>query len=55
MVQIYHISALLWAFDIPISKISVILAQIELIADPYRFLIWIANTHDKIKKDLSTM
>jgi len=48
-----YISALLWAFDIPSSKLSVILAQLELIADPYRFLFWIANTHGKIKKDLS--
>jgi len=37
------------------SKISVILAQIELIADPYRFQVLIAITYGQIKKDMSEM
>jgi len=37
LVLICYISALLYAFDIQFSEISVIFAQFELIADPYRF------------------
>jgi len=42
-------------FDIPSSKISVILAQFQLIADPYRVQIWIAITYDGIKKVMYEM
>ena len=53
IVNFYHISALLWAFDMPSCELFVGLAQLELIADPYRFVFLIADTHEKIKQDLS--
>ena len=42
-------------FDIVVCEFSVIFAQIELIADPYRVPIWIADTYVGIKKNMSKM
>ena len=42
-------------FDIVVCEFSVIFAQIELIADPYRVAIWIAGTYVGIKKNMSQM
>ena len=37
-------------FDIVVCEFSVIFAQIELIADPYRVPVWIADTYVGNKK-----
>ena len=41
---------MLYAFDIPLTQFSGVLAQLELIADPYRFAVLIANTMEQSKK-----
>jgi len=54
-INICYICGLLYAFDIPLTQFSGVLAQLELIADPYRFAVWIADTHGTIKKSMSKM
>ncbi len=50
VIHICHICGLLYAFDIPLTQFSVVLAQHELIADPYRFADLIADTMEQSKK-----
>jgi len=55
IINICYICGLLYAFDIPLTQFSGVFTQLELIADPYRFAVWIANTHGTTKKDMSKM
>jgi hypothetical protein len=58
ILNICYICGLLYAFDIPLTQYSGVLAQLELIADPYRFVVWIADHMEqskaclKCKKDI---
>jgi len=54
-VDICHICGLPCSFDKPLTQLSGVLAQLELIADPYRFVILIANIHGTIAKGMSEM
>lgn len=55
IVNICHICGLLYSFDKHLTQYSGVLAQLELIADPYRFVILIANNNGTIEKGMSKM
>jgi hypothetical protein len=55
IIDICHICGLLYSFDKHLTQCSGVLAQLELIADPYRFVILIANTNETIEKGMSKM
>ena len=55
IIDICHICGLLYSFDKHLTQCSGVLAQLELIADPYRFVILIANTNGTIEKGMSKM
>jgi hypothetical protein len=55
IINICYICGLLYSFDKPLTQFSGVLAQLELIADPYRFVILIAITHGTIAKGMSKM